>query len=375
MKKNIVLVTWIGARNYGTCLQCYALYKKLQGLGYDMSLLYRKPMRYTLKTCIKGILRELGLLEILKKLKYIVFHTPMSLQDIKRARFQNKFFTIVELYSKRKENKLISRTDCFIAGSDQIWNTFFMYDPCYFLSFAKGVKKISYASSIGTNGVKDEYRNEVRKHLMEFSHIGVREMEAVNVLSNLTGRNDIVQVLDPTFLLSPEEWKEVANYSIYENKLPKDYILCYLIGKNPWYNEQLHDVQNKLGIIDIIILPAAENPDFRFDDAYIYNDASPVEFVDLLQRAKYVCTDSFHATALSINHSVPFVEFMRFDDSEKNSQNSRIYDVLSHYGLMNRIYNAQSSEWLQQIDFGHVQQILKQDRIKSLNYLLYAIEN
>ena len=61
---------------------------------------------------------------------------------------------------------------------------------------------------------------------------------------------------------------------------------------------------------------------------------------------------------------------MRFDDSEKNSQNSRIYDVLSHYGLMNRIYNAQSSEWLQQIDFGHVQQILKQDRIKSLNYLL-----
>ena len=249
------------------------------------------------------------------------------------------------------------------------------FNPFFFLSFAGNTKRIAYASSIGTNSIKKEYEDKVKQLLLRFCHIAVREDEAVKVLSGLTGRHDIIQVLDPTFLLSPKEWNEMSCKAKYELRLPSDYLFCYLIGDNPWYKEQLSVVKKLLGIDNIIVIPAEENKDFTFSEAIIYQHASPIEFVDLLQKAKYVCTDSFHATALCINHSVPFVEFMRFKDNDKKSQNSRIYDILAHFGLMARIYYADSLEWTKPINYAKVQEILTVDRQKSMDYLINAIEN
>lgn len=360
--KNVVLVTWKGEENYGTCLQSFALYKKLCLLGYHVSFFSGSPEKYSLK-----FYKHLILFWIKKKNK--------TIQDKKREGFQSEVFNEIVPYTPWQEKKMVSETDCFITGSDQIWNTFYCFSPKKFLSFAGDKKRVAYASSIGTNSIKFEYQEQVKQYLTKFSHIGVREIAAVKVLSELTGRRDIIQVLDPTFLLTPKEWKQVTSKAIYEMQLPKNYILCYLIGKNDWYKEQLQDVRNKLEIENVIIIPAAENKSFSCNDSVVYKNASPIEFVDLLQRAKYVCTDSFHATALCINHSVPFVEFMRFMDDDKQSQNSRIYDVLSHYGLKNRIYNSDSLEWTEQINFQEVQSRLIQDRKLSIDYLINAIEH
>ena len=87
-----------------------------------------------------------------------------------------------------------------------------------------------------------------------------------------------------------------------------------------------------------------------------------------------MCTDSFHATAISINLNIDFVEFIRFENSDKASQNSRIYDVLSHYGLMNRIYKANDDSWSKKIDFLNSNKRLSEDRKKSLDYLVNSIE-
>jgi hypothetical protein len=124
-----------------------------------------------------------------------------------------------------------------------------------------------------------------------------------------------------------------------------------------------------------VIIPADENRDFTYEGAFVYKDASPVEFIYLIQHASLVCTDSFHATALSINHSVPFVEFMRFKDDDSKSQNSRIYDLLEHYGLMDRIYDDNNLSWINNISYDRVQEILSDDRKFSIDYLINAIEN
>lgn len=369
--KKIVLVTWKGGGNFGTCLQCYALYTKLQNLNYDASLLQEIPARFTWKTRIKGWLNCIGLLGVIEGLR----QPPLILQDRKRIDFQDKVYHELRLFSKDQENQLLKHTDCFVTGSDQIWNTHFSFRPFYFLDFAADRKRVAYASSIGTSSIKDEYKSDVRGLLMKFSHIGVREDEAVKVLSELTGRTDIRQVLDPTFLLTPQEWTDMSKDAVFEVTMPDRYILCYLIGNNNWYAQQLNDVREKTKIDNVIVVPAVENPNFNPTNATVYRDASPVEFVYLLQHASFVCTDSFHATALSINHSKPFVEFMRFKDSDIKSQNSRIYDVLTHYHLMDRIYRADSDEWLQDIDYSEVQEILTKDRSSSLSYLTEAIEN
>jgi hypothetical protein len=66
---------------------------------------------------------------------------------------------------------------------------------------------------------------------------------------------------------------------------------------------------------------------------------------------------------------------MRFKDTDKKSQNSRIYDLLDRYGLMNCIYQQESSAWLEPVNYLQVQDILAQDRKNSLDYLVNAIEN
>ena len=210
---------------------------------------------------------------------------------------------------------------------------------------------------------------------MDFQHIGVREETAVTALRKLTGRTDIVQVLDPTFLLKPVDWCAMSINSQIEIDIFSPYIFCYLIGKNSWYIEQLAKVKERTKISTIIIVPAAENKEFVFDGAIVYNDAGPKEFIYLLQKATFVCTDSFHATALSINNSKNFVEFMRFKEGDENSQNSRIYDLLEHYNLKGRVYCTDNASWGTNIDYREVQNILEEDRKRSLDYLVNAIEN
>ena len=366
--KNIVVVTWKGGGNFGTCLQSYALYRKLIDLGFSVRFLTGIPQKYSVKLYIKWILSIFGIRHIRKGPK-------KSIQQIKRDRFQQSCYKDVVVYTKHQEHNLLKDTDCFITGSDQIWNTYYDFNPYYFLSFAKDKKRVAYASSIGTNSIKEDCKLDVRKFLLQFSHIGVREKQAVNILRNLTGRTDICQVLDPTFLLEPEDWTKMSMAAEFEIKLPQRYILCYLIGNNKWYEDQLLDVITMLGIKNVIIIPAVENPDFTSSKALVYKDASPVEFIWLLQHAAFVCTDSFHATALSINNSIPFVEFMRFQDTDKQSQNSRIYDLLTHYGLLNRIYIKGEMSWTTPIEYDVVQKILSNDRESSLDYLMNAINN
>ncbi len=368
--RNITLVTWKGVGNYGTCLQSFALNYILRKFGYNVRFLPALPKSYSIVSSFKLILSCFGI----KTLRDIIRRRNLPPQDVKRETFQRDNFSEVSIYTKWQEKNLVAKTDCFITGSDQIWNTYYLFDKTYFLSFAGMKKRIAYASSIGTNSIKQEYRDKVKELLLRFNHIGVREQEAVRVLSELTGRKDIIHVLDPTFLLSPDDWKKMAVNAEYEIDLPEEYILCYLIGNNSWYKEDLQDVQTKTGVKNIIIIPSAENPDFSCEGAVIYKNACPVEFVDLLQKATFVCTDSFHATALSINHSIPFVEFMRFKDGDKTSQNSRIYDLLRHYGLMNRIYDKESDGWIAPIDYHVVQNILNDDRKQSMDYLINAIE-
>lgn len=371
MKKKLVLATWMGKQgNYGTCLQSFALHKKLENMGYDVKIISVYPHRNKYVAIIKNILSLIGVLYIIN----IIRKHPKTIKESKLLEFQKSNYNQVEILTKQQMHRLVLLTDCFVAGSDQIWNTYFKFSPQYFLEFAENAKRIAYASSIGTNSVKEEYRESVRQNLMKFSHIGVREFEAVKVLSELTGRKDIRQVLDPTFLLTPHDWTSMAKDAVYEEELPNDYIFCYLLGNNQCYKEQLYDVKCKTGISNILIVPSAENKFFSFDGAVIYKNASPVEFIDLLQRASYVCTDSFHATALSINNSIPFVEFIRFKDSEVVSQNSRIYDLLNHYELKGRIYSSKTDVWTKKINYKKVQEKLDKDRQDSLNYLVNAIE-
>lgn len=369
--KKVGLVTWLGGGNFGSCLQSYALYKKIISLGYECYFIPTFDYRNLgLKASFKYFLISIGVKKIytvLFKKKKIVPKNLQKTQDV-----QKKVYKIFHVETKSHYKKLLSLIDIFCVGSDQVWNAYHSYSPFMFLDFANSKKRISYASSMGTNDFPEEYKKDIKKYLSRFSYISLRESDGCEAVKNLTGRSDVKNVLDPTFLLTKEDWIQFSSDAVLEFELPERYILCYLIGKNECYIQQIENIRNHSGIEDIIIIPADENKDFICPNAKIYKFAGMKEFVALISKASLVITDSFHATALSINLNTCFVEFLRFSNSDIKSQNSRIYNLLDIFGLKHRLFDSSDYATLA-INYSQVNLILEKYRSLSLKYLEDAL--
>lgn len=362
--KNIALVTWLGTGNYGTSLQSFALHQFLLNKGYRVFFLHEFSRKSDgAKVRLKKAIRDL---------RYRC-RTFIDAKEAKMRLFNRDNYNHCWIKSKGDYSRLIASTDVFLTGSDQIWNCFHFFDPFMFLDFSpSGTKKVAYASSMGTAHFPEEHLKEVKRLLGQFQHIGVREISIVAYLNSILSRDDIKCVLDPTFLLDSKMWQEFGAKANLELSLPETYILCYFVGNRDVYSQQLESIKNATGISKVILVPSLENKDICFPNTSIYKKAGPYEFVKLLNRATIVCTDSFHACALSINLSKDFVVFKRFDDIDKRSQNNRIYDLMVMFGLENNIY---SKDWeYGHSDYSKVQEILNKKREESIGYLINAIE-
>lgn len=368
-KKKIAIVTWYYSKNFGTVLQAFSLLRYLASKGYDVCIVDQFALKGGFKPIIKNTIGYLGLLTFAK-----------SILHKKDRRLQNFFHSEIKLryvFNKSQLRALLKETNVFLSGSDQIWNPYYeKFSTFFMLDFAKGKKKIAYATSVGTDNFDTKEKELIRELLQDYRHIGVREDSVVDFLNKFTGRKDVRQVLDPTFLLNSEDWGKITSIADYGiDRLPSKYMLCYLVGNNFIYKEQAINVAKAYGITNIIIVPSIENPNFIIDGSLVLKDMGPREFVGLISNADVVCTDSFHATALSINMSKDFVEFKRFSDNSISSQNSRIYSILSHYGLMNKLYDDKRMEWFGKYDTACVCKILEEDRHSSCEFLLNSIEN
>ncbi|MBR6698436.1 MAG: polysaccharide pyruvyl transferase family protein [Bacteroidaceae bacterium] len=365
-RKKVALVTWLGYGNFGTSLQSYALYQKLEMMGCEVIYL----SHYS-SFC------SLGIIDWIRNcVNYYRFHSFLHYAFTSKGRKLYKFH--IEKYKIRRaltscaEKQIMQSIDVFVSGSDQIWNVSHEYSPFMFLDFVKNKKRVSYASSIGTGQIPEKYRDIVAYHLKKYSSISVREQSLVPYLNELLEENKVQHVVDPTFLLSEQDWSRLAAEAEFDYILPKKYILCYFIGNNPEYQKQLGLLQASIPGCECVIIPSDENKEAYYGEAIYDFAAGPKEFVRLIEGATIVCTDSFHATALSIILSKQFVEFKRFSDDDQTSQNSRIVDLLEFYGLQDRfdLCNAHCA-----IDYTAVQNKLKQARKESEQYIVANIMN
>ena len=93
------------------------------------------------------------------------------------------------------------------------------------------------------------------------------------------------------------------------------------------------------------------------------------DFLSLIANASYVVTDSFHATAFSINFNTPFMIIF----PEKFS--TRLASILEVTGLQNRIVEDYNDIKLANeiIDFTHANEVLNSEREKACKYLDKAL--
>lgn len=373
--KHIALITWIAGGNFGTSLQCFALNKFLTDHGYNCTYLWQPQVHISfLKGIMKRLFTALGVLQL--RDEYRLRKRLDYKKQKKLKRFLDENIKQFRVRDNRQLEQFVQSIDVLCVGSDQVWNAYYNFDPFNFLSFGGETKRISFASSVGTKNFPAEHSAKIEKLLKKFDHISVREETGREAIVELTGRTDIKTVLDPTFLLTDKDWKCVGENAKIEINVPKKYILVYFVGQNPSYREQLERVRKETCINDIIVIPLIEDSSINsIEGAIVYREAAISEFVSLIEQAAWVCTDSFHATAISINLSQNFTEFLRFKDADRASQNSRIYDILDTFGLSDRLYNKDNKAWAEPIAYNQIARKLANLRKDSTDWLLNAIEN
>lgn len=352
----VCTITCHDVYNQGASLQALALATYLDKIGCETKIIDYKS-EYSNTYYNLGKVANPRFDRPFLKQAYLLAKMPRRLVSIFfRAkpfdRFKDRYLPITKRYTTLEQLKADPpQADVYIAGSDQIWNTFLPNgkDGAFFLEFApEESRKISYAASFATETVDAPYLDFVKDSLKRFDAVSLREASSLPLLESL-GRKDGVAVCDPVFLLPKEEWLEfiaeenhpVSGYRNLKKFLEEKYLLVYEAEKSANLDNIAKSVARERGLrifsVSNIATPYADKSFWH---------ASPLDFVRLIAKADYVVSNSFHATAFSLIFHRDFCVVGRQDKS-----NSRMYSLLKDIGLKERYSNVYSNKMSSAINF------------------------
>lgn len=368
--KKVGIITFHKAHNYGAFLQVYALQRQVEKLGnesfvinyndkniiksYKLFKFSKNPIK-----CMKLVLKSLKNYKRNKK-RYDKFNSCIN-KKLNLTKDYNSFDELAKNYPQ---------LDSYITGSDQVWNSIITkgLQDSYTLNFGnKEINRISYAASIGNSSLANNEEEKYKNKISNIDHISVREEEAKNILSKIIDK-PINVVLDPTLLISKQEWENIIKEENVENEKQK-YILAYVVEKNEEYVKIVNELSRKTGLK--VIHFASEDNGIENVIRSAYTDG-PFEFVNLIKNAEYVVCTSFHATVFSIIFNKKF-----FVVPHKKT-GSRVTNLLNKMQIENRV--VYTLEDFKNIDYNldtnweMVENILNIERENSKKWLQEAIE-
>ena len=332
--------------NFGASLQAFSLQRYLGTKNHQVEIIDYKPSYSSGHYNLWAVSNPIYDKPIIKLL-YLLAKLPGRLCGLKRKRtfdsFNSKYLKLTKRYNSYEDLKADAPlADCYIAGSDQIWNTLFPNgrDAAFYMDFgAKEVKRISYAASFATPTIAPEFRDFVSEKLRGIDAISIRERISLPLLTEL-GRKDGVAVCDPVFLLSKDEWNKTLSLEKPLFNVTEKYLLVYLTDKGPQIERIAQEIKKKTGwkiySVGAIKSQCADKS---------FTNAGPLDFVQLIRDAQFVISNSFHATAFSLIMETKFCVVNRAD-----AINERMKSILEDYGLSDRLVSEYNDELLQELD-------------------------
>lgn len=368
----IKTITCHDVYNCGASLQAYALMKYLQKLGHDVEIIDYKPNYLSGHFKLCAINNPRYKKNVIVMLVYILLKMPERLLSLKRKwafdDFKHTYLYITkQRYSSNEELKdNLPDADVYFAGSDQIWNTLFENgkDPAFYLDFVPNDKiKATYAASFATEDISCKFKEEISKRLQRLDAISVRESSGLDILRTC-GIEKGIQVLDPVFLLGKYEWDKMY----VESTDTDDYLFVYDFDQSLLIEQIAKQIAsvNKLKIYTVF--------KSEYADKHIKN-IRPQEFVSYIKNAKFILSNSFHATAFSIIFEKQFLVVNR-----KENINTRMRDLLLELDIEKRLISNiyKLEEGLTPINYEIVKQkmdILIQKSKKYINEVLGGVTN
>lgn len=379
-KLGCVIIMHPGQNNYGTSLQGFATLYKMSQMGADCEIIrYNKKRSISeLIATLPGLIRSGAIQKFFYRLhkKWDLFaHREYRETRLIRTeavnKFKKKYFDSISCYYTGFQNlqKGSLSYSAVMVGSDQVWGPLSLYSRFYNLLFVyESIPTFSYASSFGVSSIFHWQKEGVKEYLVRMDKIGVREDRGKEIVKELTDK-DAKVVLDPTLLLTKDEWEShLDNNRCVVNE---PYILCYVLGEREDIREDIKQISKSLNV-KIVNLPHIDNyhkMDDGLGDIDLY-DVDPFDFVRLVRDAEYVVTDSFHGTVFSLLMHKKFLTYYRQDPKKKGSTHSRIDSLLNNFGLRERIASNNSCEQLvADINYEFVDNKLQEMRDDSLRFM------
>lgn len=198
------IITLCDLHNYGNRLQNYATQQVLTRLGLETTTAWYRIVNR--KEQVKFLIHMLLGFRVRsgqsRKLSYL------------RKRHFRKFNKAYIHTSRVRSLSDVGEADYYVLGSDQVWNPrWYAEQPLkqdiFLLTFAEPEKKVCFAPSFGEAGLPMEWREYFTRHLLTFPRISVREETGARLVEELTGQEASV-LIDPTLMLSKEDWDEIA---------------------------------------------------------------------------------------------------------------------------------------------------------------------
>ncbi|NSE47219.1 polysaccharide pyruvyl transferase family protein [Dorea formicigenerans] len=306
--------------NYGSMLQAFSLKNYLESIGNSVEFIRYREFNTDLND---GVPITVRMKNSIKK-EALQIYAWLKKGDIEKTKynfgqFVEKYLPHTELLTSSEEMKRkLKRYDCYICGSDQIWNFSCLggFRKPYFLDFApENALKISYAASMGEYVIDEKYKEEVSILLDRLDYISVREKESVDQISKLT-KKEVVDVVDPVFLTSEKEWSKMIP-NIDTNG---EYGICYFVRRSK-LGKRL--IKEALKYYKIPIYNLSDNMIYINGTSTKYISAGPLEFVALIKNAKFAIGSSFHLAAIATIFNTPVLI------AGMSSNRSRVCDLFS----------------------------------------------
>ncbi len=325
MKKNKIFIQnfWY-VNNYGACLTAYALYKILENLGNDVSLIdvsnFQESISYKFKPFINKYCKTTNRIKSFK-----------DLQDI------------------NLENAI------YITGSDQVFRPHLVKNKLKYFLFDyinEKAKKVSFSASFGVT--KEKFLKEtspdtveqMKKSLHSFDAISVREKHGIDICNEIFNIN-AEWIIDPVFILDKSYFNELAEKSSkkFDNKI----VSCVFDKKNNKIDKFLQKKYNA----EVIEMWG--------------NNLAIEEWLAAIKNCKFLITNSFHATCFAIIFNKPFICLAK--DMGASPRFESLFELLGlNIPCINNINEIYQKDCIINLDYEKVNPKISQEAKKFLAF-------
>ena len=313
-----IVTYWKSTNNYGEQLQNYALQAYLKDLGHEPFLIrYDYENDRIRRSLPKRLVRAINPKRLVR-----YFVSNRNNRKIIEDRsdhprgfesFREEYLSMSREYSTFEELRNDPpEADMYICGSDQVWNSFSggLFEMrnrlgVFFLNFGKdNVKRVSYAASWGRVSIPEEEKSFIQPLMAKFDAVSVREKSGIDICCRL-GRTDAQLALDPVLLHSADKYRQL--FALNEKHSSEDkYVFFYYMDNDGDYNRQA--VFDWAASHNLKVIYVTDD----WHDLYERSFPSVIEWLELIDNAEYVVTNSFHCSVFSIIFEKRFGVIKRF---------------------------------------------------------------